>query len=121
MRLRGCKYNLITSNHYGKMSFIAFCARLLVVVAPGQRLYLGDVWKRRELGRPAAALVLGPGVFVAGLFPLAGGGGPGLLAGGRCHLQHHHAAAGGRRQQPYTHTHTHTHIHVKINRCKHKL
>lgn len=63
---------------------------------PGQRLYLGVVWRWGELSRPAAALVLGARVFVAGLFPLARGGGPGLLAGGRCHLQHHHAAAGAR-------------------------
>lgn len=72
--------------------FVCLCP----VDAHGQRLYLGVVWRRRELGRPAAALVLGARVFVAGLFPLAGGGGPGLLAGGPCHLQHHHAAAGGR-------------------------
>lgn len=38
-------------------------------------------------------------VFVAGLFPLAGGGGSWLLTGGRCHLQHHHATAGGWGQQ----------------------
>lgn len=65
-------------------------------VSAGDEGRLGVVWRWRELSRPATALVLGARVFVAGLFPLAGGGGPGLLAGGRCHLQHHHTAAGGR-------------------------
>lgn len=75
-----------------------FLCGCLLLDALGQRLYLGVVWRRRELGGPAAALVvLGARVFVAGLFPLAGGGGPGLLAGGRCHLQHHHATAAGGR------------------------
>lgn len=64
-----------------------------------QCLYLGVVW-RWKLSGPAAARVLRALVFVAGLFSLAGGGGPGLLAGGPCHLQHHHATAGGRGQQP---------------------
>lgn len=65
---------------------------LCPIDAHEQRLYLGVIWRRGELSRPAVALVVGARVFVAGLFPLAGGGGPGLLAGGRCHLQHHHAA-----------------------------
>lgn len=69
-----------------------FC---LKIDAVGQRLYLGVVWGQGELcGPPAALLQLRARVFVVGLFPLAGGGGPRLLAGGRCHLQHHHAAAG---------------------------
>jgi len=70
--------------------------------ALGQRLYLGVVWRRGQLGGPAAALLLGARVFVAGLLPLGGGGGAELLAGRRRHLQHHHAAAG--LQQPCTHT-----------------
>lgn len=65
-------------------------------VSAGDEGKLGVVRMRRELRRPAAALVIGARVFVAGLFPLAGGGGPVLLAGGRCHLQHHHATAVGR-------------------------
>lgn len=83
-------------SHCLKSGFVFERLSLPKIDAVGQRLYLGVVWWQGELSRPAAALVLQARVFVVGLFPLAGGGGPGLLAGGRCHLQHHHAAAGAR-------------------------